>query len=343
MDKITFTQPDDWHVHLREGDALNMTVRATARCFARAIVMPNLSRPIDNIIAANTYRKQILAALPSGHRFEPLMTLYLTENLKINDIHNAQAANIHGVKLYPKNATTGSASGIQNIEKVYPILEAMQQNFLPLLIHGEVTDDTTDVFSRETVFIDKVLVPLVKHFPKLKIVLEHISTARAVEFILSTPKNVAATITAHHLLLTRNDLLVGGLRPHHYCLPIVKTEQDKRALLKAATSGNPKFFLGTDSAPHPRTSKENACCAAGIFTAHAAIELYAEIFDRAKAMDKLEGFCSFYGADFYGLPRNRKDITLQRAPWLVPASIPYQNTQLIPFRAGESVEWKIVT
>jgi dihydroorotase len=343
MDKITLTQPDDWHVHLREGEALNMTVRATARCFARAIVMPNLPRPVDSIAIANTYRKQIIAALPPQHGFEPLMTLYLTDQLKIDDIHQAQASGIHGVKLYPKGATTGSAHGISQIEKFYPVLEAMQQNFLPLLIHGEVTDPDVDIFDRETVFIEKTLIPLTKKFPQLKIVLEHISTARAVDYILSASNNIAATITAHHLLLNRNDLLAGGLHPHHYCLPIIKTEQDKQALIKAAISGNPKFFLGTDSAPHPRASKESACCAAGIFTAHASIELYAEVFDKANALDKLEAFASFYGPDFYGLPRNEKKITLQRSPWQVSASMPFQNTQIIPFRAGEMIEWKLIS
>ncbi len=342
MDKITLTQPDDWHVHLREGDALTTTVRATARCFARAIVMPNLPRPVDNISAANTYRKQILAALPPGHAFTPLMTLYLTENLNVDDIKNAQKSDIHGVKLYPRGATTGSGHGLVQIEKAYPVLEAMQKNFVPLLVHGEVTDPNVDVFDRETVFIDKILMPIIKHFPHLKIVFEHISTATAVDFVLSTSKNIGATITAHHLLLTRNDLLVGGLHPHHYCLPVIKTKHDQEALIKAAISGNPKFFLGTDSAPHPRGNKEAACCAAGIFTAHAAIELYAEVFDKANALDKLEGFASFHGADFYGLPRNEKKIMLQRSNWQVPASIPYQNTQLIPFRAGDMIEWQLI-
>lgn len=342
MDRITIIKPDDWHVHLRDGEALAMTVRATARCFARAIVMPNLAHPVDSITAANTYRKQILAALPATQSFEPLMTLYLSEKLKIEEVNRASTAGIHGIKLYPKGATTGSASGVKEIEKIYPLLEAMQKNFLPLLIHGEVTDPKVDVFDREAVFIDKFLIPIINTFPHLKIVLEHISTVRAVEFIQAMPKQVAATITPHHLLLTRNDLLVGGLHPHHYCLPIVKTEKDRAALVKAATSGNPKFFLGTDSAPHARGNKENTCCAAGIFTAHAAIELYAEIFDKAGALDKLEGFASHFGPDFYGLPRNEKTITLQKLPWQVPASIPFQNTQLIPFRAGEMVEWKLM-
>lgn len=342
MDKITLTQPDDLHVHLREGDALNMTVRATARCFARAIAMPNLTRPVDNISAANTYRKQILAALPNGQAFTPLMTLYLTENLKLDDIHHAQAAAIHGVKLYPRGATTGSGHGIVQIEKAYPLFEAMQKNYLPLLVHGEVTSPNVDVFDREAVFIDTILAPIVKRFPQLKIVFEHISTAAAVDFVTDASDYIAATITAHHLLLTRNDLLVGGLHPHHYCLPIIKTKDDQQALIKAATSGNPKFFLGTDSAPHPRGNKESACCAAGIFTAHAAIELYAEVFEKANALDKLEGFASHFGADFYGLPHNEKTITLHKNPWQVPASIPFQNTQLIPFRAGEMIEWACI-
>jgi dihydroorotase len=340
MNKITLTMPDDWHVHLREGDALDVTVKATARCFARAIVMPNLPNPVDNIMVANTYRKQILAALPKGTAFTPLMTLYLTENLSIDSIKHAKESGIYGVKLYPRGATTGSGHGIVNIESAYPIFAAMEKQGLNLLVHGEVVDANVDVFDREAVFIDTILAPIIKQFPNLKIVVEHISTAKAVDFVLAQSKNIAATITAHHLLLTRNDLLVGGLHPHHYCLPVIKTKQDQEALIKAAISGNPKFFLGTDSAPHPRGKKESACCAAGIFTAHAAIELYAEVFDKAHALDKLEGFASFYGADFYGLPRNQSKIMLQRSNWQVPASIPYQNTQLIPFRAGESIAWQ---
>lgn len=334
--------PDDWHVHLREGDALNVTAKATARCFARAIVMPNLPHPVDNIIAAHAYRKQILAALPVGHAFTPLMTLYLTENLSLNDIAQAKNSGIHGVKLYPRGATTGSGHGIVDIKKAYPIFEVMEKQGLNLLVHGEVVDPSVDVFDRETVFTDTILEPIIKNFPGLKIVFEHISTKAAVEFVTQNSKNIAATITAHHLLLTRNDLLVGGLHPHHYCLPVIKTKQDQEALIKAAVSGNPKFFLGTDSAPHPIGKKENACCAAGIYTAHAAIELYAEVFDKAHALDKLEAFASFHGADFYGLARNEKKIALQRSSWQVPSSIPYQDTQLIPFRAGETIEWQLI-
>lgn len=334
--------PDDWHVHFREGDALSVTANATARCFARAIAMPNLPTPVDNIMAANTYRKQILAALPPNTHFTPLMTLYLTENLSIDSIKHAKESGIYGVKLYPRGATTGSGHGIIQIEKAYPLFEAMEKYGVNFLVHGEVVDPNVDIFDREAVFIDTILVPIIKQFPQLKIVIEHISTAKAVDFVLENRKNIAATITAHHLLLTRNDLLVGGLHPHHYCLPVIKTKADQEALIKAATSGNPKFFLGTDSAPHPKGKKENACCAAGIFTAHAAIELYAEVFDKTNALNKLEGFASFFGADFYGLPRNEKKITLQRSSWQVPASIAYQNTQLIPFRAGDMIQWQLI-
>lgn len=334
--------PDDWHVHLREGDALKVTAAASARCFARAIVMPNLHKPVDNLIAANAYREQINAALPARTDFTPLMTLYLTQNLSIESILQAKAAGIYGVKLYPRGATTGSGHGIMNIETAYPLFAAMEKSGLNLLVHGEVVDPNIDVFDRETVFIDTVLVPIIKRFPALKIVIEHISTAKSVDFVLENSKNIAATITAHHLLLTRNDLLVGGLHPHHYCLPVIKTKQDQEALINAATGGNPKFFLGTDSAPHPKDKKENACCAAGIFTAHAAIELYAEVFDKAHALDKLEAFASFHGADFYGLPRNEKKITLQRSNWQVPATIPYQNTELIPFRANDTIHWQLI-
>lgn len=333
--------PDDWHVHLRDDDALDVTAKATARCFARAIVMPNLPQPVDTIILANNYRERILKALPKDTHFTPLMTLYLTENLSINDIEQAKNAGIYGVKLYPRGATTGSGHGIIDIKKAYPIFEAMEKCGLNLLVHGEVVNPEVDVFDRETVFIDTILDPIIKHFPNLKIVIEHISTANAVDFVLENSNNIAATITVHHLLLTRNDLLVGGLHPHHYCLPVIKTKHDQQALIKAAISGNPKFFLGTDSAPHPKGKKENACCAAGIYTAHAAIELYAEVFDKADALNKLEGFASFFGADFYNLPRNTQKITLQRSSWQVPEFIPYQNTQLIPFRAGENIDWKL--
>ncbi|MGA2654946.1 MAG: dihydroorotase [Gammaproteobacteria bacterium] len=341
MDKITLTLPDDWHVHLRDGDALNVTVPATARCFGRAIVMPNLPNPVDDIAKANTYKQHILQALPKDFAFTPLMTLYLTENLSIDSINHAKENGIYGVKLYPRGATTGSGHGIVDINKAYPLFAAMEKCGLNLLVHGEVVDPSVDVFDREAVFIDTILEPIIKQFPNLKIVVEHISTAKAVDFVLAHSKNIAATITAHHLLLTRNDLLVGGLHPHHYCLPVIKTKQDQEALIKAATSGNPKFFLGTDSAPHPKGKKESACCAAGIFTAHAAIELYAEVFDKANALDKLEAFASFYGADFYGLPRHQNKITLQKSSWQVPESIPYQHTQLVPFRAGEHIDWKL--
>jgi dihydroorotase len=342
MDRISITRPDDWHLHLRDGEALCAVLPDTARRFARAIVMPNLKPPVTTTAAADAYRARILAALPAGSRFEPLMTLYLTDNTAADEIRRARAGGfVHAVKYYPAGATTNSDSGVTDIRKCYGALEAMAEAGMPLLIHGEVTDPQVDVFDREKVFVERVLIPLVQRFSGLKIVMEHITTANAVEFVLGAPDTVAATITAHHLLLNRNDLFRGGLRPHHYCLPVLKREEHRRALVKAAISGNPKFFLGTDSAPHARQTKEAACGCAGVYTAHAGIELYAEAFDAAGAIGKLEGFASFHGADFYGLPRNAGRITLVRREWRVAEALGYGSDSLVPMRAGDTVGWEI--
>lgn len=342
MDRITLTVPDDWHLHLRDGEALRAVLADTARRFARAIIMPNLKPPVTTVEAAVAYRQRIVSALPPGSDFSPLMALYLTDDTKAAEIHKAKASGIvHAVKYYPAGATTNSASGVTDIRKCQAALEAMAEAKLPLLIHGEVTDPQVDIFDREKVFIERTMMALVQHFPALRIVMEHITTANAVKFVLSAPDNVAATITAHHLLMNRGDLFRGGMRPHHYCLPILKREEHRLALVKAATSGNPKFFLGTDSAPHARHTKEAACGCAGIYTAHAGIELYAEAFDAAGALDKLEGFASFYGADFYRLERNRRRIGLVKKSWTVPDQIPYGPDTLVPLRAGASIGWTI--
>ena len=314
----------------------------TARCFARAIIMPNLRPPVTTVAAANGYRDRILSALPPGSDFEPLMTLYLTDNTRPGEIRKAKASGIvKAVKYYPAGATTNSDSGVTDIRKCIDTLEAMAETGMPLLIHGEVTDAQVDVFDREKVFIERTLIPLTQRLPGLRTVMEHITTANAVKFVLSAPDNVAATITAHHLLLNRNDLFQGGIRPHYYCLPVLKREEHRLALVKAATSGNPKFFLGTDSAPHARHTKETACGCAGIYTAHAAIELYAEAFDAAGGLDRLEGFASYHGADFYGLARNRQKITLVRSAWSVPDEISYGADTLVPLRGGSTVAWTI--
>ena len=340
--KITITHPDDWHLHLRDGPALKAVLPDTARQFARAIVMPNLRPPVTATELATAYRQRILEALPKGAKFEPLMTLYLTDNTPAEEIKKAKASGfIHGVKLYPAGATTNSDSGVTDLLKCNAALEAMQDKGLPLLIHAEVTDSNVDVFDRERVFIDRHMTPLLKRFPALKIVFEHITTKDAADFVTSAPNNVAATITAHHLLLNRNDMFKGGIQPHHYCLPILKREAHRLALVKAATSGNAKFFLGTDSAPHAKHTKEAACGCAGIYTAHAAIELYAEAFEAANSLDKLEAFASFYGADFYGLPRNIGKITLEKTSWTVPNELPMGNDSLVPLRAGQQVHWKL--
>jgi dihydroorotase len=341
--KLTLTRPDDWHLHLRDGAALQAVLPDTARQFARAIIMPNLRPPVTTVELAKAYKKRILGALPKGAEFEPLMTLYLTDNTSADEITRAKASRfIHGVKLYPAGATTNSDSGVTDLMKCANALEAMQNVGLPLLVHAEVTDSDVDVFDREKVFIDRHMTPLLKRFPALKVVFEHITTKDAADFVTASPNNVAATITAHHLLLNRNDMFKGGIQPHYYCLPILKREGHRVALVKAATSGNPKFFLGTDSAPHAKHTKEAACGCAGIYTAHAAIELYAEAFETANALDKLEAFASFYGADFYGLPRNSEKITLEKISWTVPNELPLGNDSLVPLRAGQQVHWKLI-
>ena len=341
-DTITMTRPDDWHAHFRDGAAMASVAGATARQFARAIVMPNLKPPVTTLAQAEAYRARILAALPKGAKFEPLMTLYLTDNTQASEIESAAASGIvRAVKYYPAGATTNSDAGVSDIRKCDAALEAMQGAGMPLLVHGEVTDAEIDVFDREAVFLERTLAPLIKRFPKLKVVAEHITTHEAAAFVDRAPATVAATITAHHLLLNRNALFSGGLRPHHYCLPVLKREPHRRALLKAATSGNPRYFLGTDSAPHERGMKEHACGAAGMYTAHAALELYAEAFESVGALDKLEGFASHFGADFYGLPRNRGKVTLERAPWEVPADYPLGEGRVVPLRAGQSLAWRM--
>jgi dihydroorotase len=342
--QITLTRPDDWHVHLRDGAALAGVVRHTAARFARAIVMPNLKPPIVTTEQARTYRERIVAALPRDRSFEPLMTLYLTDNTPSAEIRRAKRSGfIHAIKYYPAGATTHSEYGVTDLRTVYPVLGAMEEHRIPLLVHGEVIDPEVDIFDRECVFIDRVLTPLLRQFTGLKIVFEHITTRDAVDFVVTGPRHLAATLTAHHLLLNRNALFEGGIRPHHYCLPVLKRERDREALLQAATSGDPKFFLGTDSAPHPVEAKETACGCAGIYTAHAAIELYAEAFEQKGKLDKLEGFASFHGAAFYDLPRNTATLSLRRDPWRIPARLPFAEHDLVPFRAGELCQWKLET
>ncbi|HNU66468.1 MAG: dihydroorotase [Methylotenera sp.] len=339
---LTITRPDDWHLHLRDGAALKAVLPDTARQFARAIVMPNLRPPVTTTELAVAYRQRILDALPEGANFEPLMTLYLTDNTTAEEIATAKASGIiHGVKLYPAGATTNSDSGVTSLDKCATALAAMEKLGVPLLVHAEVTDHDVDVFDRERVFIERNMVPLLKKYPTLKIVFEHITTKDAAAFVTSAPSNVAATITAHHLLMNRNDMFKGGIQPHHYCLPILKREEHRLALVQAATSGNAKFFLGTDSAPHAKHTKEAACGCAGMYTAHTAIELYAEAFEAANALDKLEGFASVYGADFYALPRNSAQITLAKETWIVPANLPFDQDVIVPLRAGQAVHWKL--
>ena len=343
INKITISRPDDWHLHLRDGAALQAVVTDTAKQFGRAIVMPNLRPPVTNVALAGEYRERILQALPSDSTFQPLMTLYLTDKTTTDDIHAAKASGfVHGVKLYPAGATTNSDSGVTSLEKCAGALQAMQDVGMPLLVHGEVTDADVDVFDREKVFINRHMNSLIANYPDLKVVFEHITTKDAAEFVAAAGPNVAATITVHHLLMNRNDLFKGGIRPHHYCLPILKREEHRLALVKAATSGSPKFFLGTDSAPHAKNAKETSCGCAGMYTAHAAIELYTEVFEAANALDRLEGFASFYGADFYGLPRNAEQVTLTKESWPVPNSYPYDGDVLVPLRAGETIDWRLV-
>jgi dihydroorotase len=342
MDRLTIIRPDDWHLHLRDGAQLAAVLPDTARRFARAIVMPNLRPPVRTTEDARAYRERILAALPAGAQFEPLMTLYLTDDTAPEEISRARRSGfVHGVKLYPAGATTHSDAGVTRISRCFHALERMEALGLPLLVHGEVTDPEVDIFDREAVFIEDVLGPLVERFRGLKVVLEHVTTRQAVQFVEVTGPNVAATITAHHLLLNRNALFLGGLRPHHYCLPVLKREAHREALIDAATSGNPKFFLGTDSAPHAQDTKEAACGCAGIYTAHAGLELYAAAFEEAGALERLEGFASRFGAQFYGLPLNTGTITLERREWKVPATLAYGEDRLVPMRAGETLPWKI--
>jgi len=342
MTHLTITRPDDWHLHLRDGEMLSAVLPDTAQRFGRAIIMPNLKLPVTTTALALAYRQRILDVVPDGLHFEPLMTLYLTDETVPAEIAAAKTSgHIHAVKWYPAGATTHSASGVTDISRCYEVLSAMEEHALPLLVHGEVTDPTVDVFDREAVFIERHLIPVVERFPDLRIVLEHITTRQAATFVQAAPPQVAATITAHHLLLNRNALFVGGLRPHHYCLPVLKRETHRQALIKAATSGDPKFFLGTDSAPHPRNAKESTCGCAGIYSAHGAIELYAEIFEQANSLDRLEAFSSFYGADFYGLPRNRDTLTLERQPWQVPEELQMGSASVVPLRSGETMCWRL--
>jgi len=343
MQQLTLIRPDDWHLHLRDGTLMKSVLPDTVRQFARAIVMPNLKPPVTTTEQARNYRENIIAALPAGAKFEPLMTLYLTDNTTAEEIRRAkQSGIVHAVKLYPAGATTNSDAGVTDIRKAYPALEEMQRCGMPLLVHGEATDPSVDVFDREAVFIERVMIPLLGDMPQLRVVFEHITTSDAVQFVASAPDHIAATITVHHLLYNRNAMLVGGIHPHYYCLPVLKRETHREALGKAATSGNPKFFLGTDSAPHAQHTKENACGCAGIYTAHAAMELYAEVFEKLDALDKLEGFASFYGADYYRLPRNTGKVTLQKECWQVPDSYSFGEHSLVPLRAGENVAWKFI-
>ncbi len=342
MDNLTLIQPDDWHLHVRNGDLLKLVMPQTARQFARAIIMPNLKPPVTCVRQALDYRTEILAALPENTPFTPLMTLYLTDNTEPGDVlAAAESDEIVAFKLYPAGATTNSDSGVSDLEKIFPILELMEKNDLPLLIHGEVTDSNSDIFDRERLFLDQKLSQLVRRFPALRMVLEHVTTEEAVQFVEAASDNVAATITPQHLLFNRNAILAGGIRPHYYCLPILKREKHRQALLKAATSGNPKFFLGTDSAPHPTHLKENACGCAGCYSAHAAIELYAEAFEQENALDKLEAFASFHGPDFYRLPRNQSTITLEKKAWLVPDCYSFGDHRITPLKAGETLNWKL--
>jgi dihydroorotase len=342
MRTLTLRRPDDWHLHLRDGSALASVVKFTAERFGRAIVMPNLKPAITSTALAAAYRERIIAALPDNTSFEPLMTLYLTDSLPPQEIDKAKASGfVHGVKLYPAGATTHSDAGVTDIRHTYATLERMAELGMPLQVHGETPGPDVDVFDRETHFIDAVLAPLLERFPTLRVVFEHITTARAAEFVREARDGVGATITPQHLLHNRNALFSGGIRPHYYCLPILKRETDREALLEAATSGNPRFFLGTDSAPHERATKETACGCAGMFTAHAAIELYAEAFDSVGRLDMLEGFASHFGADFYRLPRHQEVITLTKEPWVPPVSYEFGNGALVPYRSGETIAWRL--
>ena len=346
MEELTLARPDDMHLHLREGDMMRDVLADTARQFTRAIIMPNLKSPVVSTEQALAYRQSIMESLPediqANGEFKPLMVLYLTDNMTVEEISKAsQSDHVHAVKYYPAGATTNSDSGVTTIENVYPVLEAMAEQNLPLLVHGEVTNADVDIFDREAIFIEEILSPLMKNIPGLRIVFEHITTKDAVDFVRESSDRLAATITPQHLLLNRNALFVGGLRPHNYCLPVLKAEDHRRAVVAAATSGEPKFFLGTDSAPHTREAKESACGCAGIYSAHNAMELYAEVFEKANCLDKLEGFASHYGAEFYGMPKNQGTITLEKKQWQIPDSLPFSKSKIIPFRAGESCHWKM--
>jgi dihydroorotase len=344
MPTLTITKPDDWHLHLRDGDMLRRVLPDTARQFARAIVMPNLLPPITTTEQARQYRERILQALPSGCDFQPLMTLYLTEETTAAEIVAAKTSGfVHAVKWYPAGATTHSQLGVRDASRCEGALAAMEAHDLPLLVHAETTDPRVDIFDREAVFLERELAPVLRRFPGLRVVVEHVTTEQGVKFVRSATSRVAATITAHHLLLNRNALFEGGLRPHHYCRPVLKREKHQLALIEAATSGDRRFFLGTDSAPHPRRDKESSCGCAGVYTAHAAIELYCEVFEQAGALERLEAFASFHGPDFYGLPRNTESIRLEKNSWSVPDSIPLREDVLIPFRAGEQITWKLAT
>lgn len=343
MNSITLTTPDDWHLHLRDGNSLSVVVPHSAQQFARAIIMPNLTPPVTTVQQATQYRQRILDAVKPGQSFEPLMTLYLTDNMTIDEIHKAaQHPNIHAIKYYPAGATTNSDAGVTSIKKIKPLLEAMQKYQLPLLVHGEVTSSDVDVFDREAVFIDKVLQPIRLDFPELKIVFEHITTHQATQYVTHGNEYLAATITPHHLLYNRNELFKGGIRPHYYCLPILKRELHRQALIDAATSDHPRFFLGTDSAPHSKSNKESACGCAGIYSAPSAIEFYASVFEQCNAMHRLEEFCSFRGADFYGLSRNTTTITLKKESWIIPEHYDFLGETIIPMGAKETLSWKLI-
>jgi dihydroorotase len=342
MSTLTLTRPDDWHLHVRDGAHMASVVPFTARQFGRAVIMPNLKPPVTTVAQAKAYRDRIVQALPAGSRFEPLMTLYLTDTTSPAEIRAARDSGIVvGAKLYPAGATTHSDAGVTAIEKIYPALEAMEECGLVFQVHGEVTDADVDVFDRESVFIDRVMARVAERFAKLKIVFEHVTTREAVQFVTSGRSGIGATVTPQHLLLNRNAIFVGGIRPHNYCLPVLKRERDRRALIEAATSDDPRFFLGTDSAPHAKHAKENSCGCAGIFSAHAAIELYAEAFEAAGRLDRLEAFASHRGADFYGLPRNTDKVTLARTSWIPPSAYRFGDDELVPFRAGEPIAWRL--
>ncbi|MDB5896403.1 MAG: pyrC [Ramlibacter sp.] len=341
MTQLTITRPDDWHLHVRDGAAMACVVPHSAAQFGRALIMPNLRPPVTTAALATAYRERILRAVPPGASFQPLMSLYLTDRLAPEEIVRARAAGVVAVKLYPAGATTNSDAGVTDLRKTYPTLEAMQREGILLLVHGEVTDPEVDIFDREAVFLERQLIPLRRDFPELKIVVEHMTTREATQYVRDADRFTAATITAHHLLYNRNAIFTGGIRPHYYCLPVLKREAHRQALVEAATSGSPKFFLGTDSAPHPAVLKEHALGCAGCYTALSAMELYAEAFDRAGALDKLEGFASFHGADFYGLPRNAGTITLKKEPWQLPEKVPFGEAELKPLAGGETLNWKV--